>query len=279
MSKKDINDSDFTSQAELNACGFNCSMHGRICGRCQCNPCCCQCPPGSPGPQGPQGQPGSPGPQGPQGPTGVQGATGSQGPTGSTGSQGSTGPTGAQGQPGPTGATGPQGASGMTGSTGPTGATGQPGSPGERGQAGVQQYAYFYALNQTLAEEEKVAFITGTNSGIVTLSDDGSEITVRSTGVYFITSAWSATNEGALSLELSVNDVKIPFMTYILGTAEPMLVSAIPGYNILNLTFGDIISVVNHAPSANLVVSTNNTAEGSPSNAAATISLFKLAES
>jgi len=182
-----------------------------------------------------------------------------------------------QGQPGPAGAAGPTGAAGTPGPQGPTGPTGPAGPPGTQGEAGEQQFAYFYALDQTLTEGEEVTFIQGTNSGIVTLSPDGTELTIRATGVYFITSAWSAADEGALSLELSVNGVKIPFMTYILGTAEPELVSTIPGYIILNLTNGNIISVINRGPTVNLVVPTNNTPAGSPSNAAVTISLIRIA--
>lgn len=261
---------------------FNCdcdSTNNRTCCRCNCYPCCCQCPPGPTGPTGSQGPAGPTGPQGLPGPTGPQGATGVQGPAGFTGPSGPTGPTGPPGQPGPTGPSGPTGTAGTTGPQGPTGPTGAVGTPGPRGEAGEQRFAYFYANSQTLTANEKVVFIEGPNN-IATLSPDGTEITLSSVttaGVYFITAAWSAADEGALDLELSVNDVKIPFMTYILGTAEPALVSAIPGYIILRLAVGDIISVINRAPAAELVVPTNNTPDPSFPNAAATITMIKVA--
>jgi len=79
---------------------------------------------GSPGPQGPKGDPGATGPQGPMGETGATGPQGPKGDTGATGPQGlqgDTGATGPQGPKGDTGATGPQGLQGDTGATGPQG--------------------------------------------------------------------------------------------------------------------------------------------------------------
>ena len=79
-------------------------------------------------------------------------------------------------------------------------------------------------------------------------------------------------------MELTVNGVKIPFMTYVLGTAETDLVSAIPGYIILRLLNGDRISINNRGESpVNIAVPTNNTPPASPSNAAATITMFRVA--
>ena len=278
-----------------NKCGKRCNC------RCLFFPCCFPCPtgptgpPGPPGaigptgptgPQGAQGASGSPGPTGsagtigPTGPTGPQGATGASGPTGTTGSPGTIGPTGPTGLPGatgasgPTGPTGPQGATGF-GSTGPTGPTGLPGPPGERGERGINSYAYFYALGQTLEEGEKAALITGINSGSFTLIDD-TDIRIGFSGYFFIASAWSATDEGALSLALAINGEKIPFMSYVLGTAQDALISAIPGSRILSLMTGDILSIINFAPETTLVVPVNNTPAGTPSNAAATITLISL---
>lgn len=222
----------------------------RKCCKCHSNPCCCcLCPPGPPGP------PGVIGPQGPAGP---------QGP---------------QGQPGVTGPTGPTGPAGTMGATGPTGPTGPVGPPGTQGEAGEQQYAYFYALDETIAPGESVALTLSSNSGVVELMEpDHTQLRVVSTGYHFITTAWSATDEGALSLELTVNGTKIPYMTYILGTAQDDLVSAIPGYIILHLNNGDLISITNFGDSdVNIAVPTNNTPEGGPSNAAATITMFKVA--
>ncbi|MGL6201643.1 MAG: collagen-like triple helix repeat-containing protein [Lachnospiraceae bacterium] len=240
-----------------NSCNCdNGNTAGKRCCRCHCNICCCQCPPGPPGPQGPAG------PQGPQGPPGAQGPTG---------------PTGPQGQPGPIGATGPTGAAGTTGLPGPTGPTGAVGPPGTQGQAGEQEYGYFYSLDQTIAVGERVPLTVLTNN-IVNISSDATELIIVPAGIYFITSAWSATGEGALSLELTVNGVKIPFMTYILGTAETDLVSAMPGYIILRLENGDRISITNFGESAvNITVPTNNTPPDSTSNAAATITMFRVA--
>ncbi|MGL5513764.1 MAG: hypothetical protein ACRDBM_11090, partial [Sporomusa sp.] len=95
-------------------------------------------------------------------------------------------------------------------------------------------------------------------------------------GHFFIEAAWSATDEGALSLILALNNEKIPFMSYVLGTAENELISAIPGSTIISLAAGDIISIINFAPEATLAVPVNNTPVGTPSNAAATITLIFL---
>ncbi|MGL5512976.1 MAG: hypothetical protein ACRDBM_07060 [Sporomusa sp.] len=251
-----------------NKCGKRCNC------RCLFFPCCFPCPTGPTGPPGPPGAIGSTGPTGPQG---AQGASGPAGPTGSPGATGPTGPTGPQGTTGASGPTGPTGSQGVTGSssTGPTGPTGSPGSPGERGLNGVNSYAYFYALDQTLAEGEKVALITGTNSGAFTLIDD-TDIRIGFSGYFFIASAWSATDEGALSLVLAINGEKIPFMSYVLGTAADALISAIPGSRILSLMTGDILSIINFAPETTIVVPVNNTPEGTASNAAATITLISL---
>lgn len=253
------------------------NMAGKKCHRCHCNICCCQCPPGPPGLQGPAGPQGPQGPPGAQGATGATGAPGPQGPQGPPGPQGATGSEGPQGQPGPTGDTGATGATGATGPPGPTGPTGAAGTPGPPGQAGEQRYGYFYALDQTIAAGGRVPLTEGPNN-IANLSADTTELTITSAGFYFITSAWSAADEGALSLELTVNGVKIPFMTYILGTGEPDLASAIPGYIILRIESGDRISITNLGDTAvSITVPTNNTPPGSSSNAAATITMFKVA--
>lgn len=253
---------------------------GKTCCKCCCCPCCCKCPPGPPGPRGKEGLQGPPGPQGAQGTTGPQGETGPQGLPGPQGSQGLPGSEGPQGLPGPEGPQGPQGPIGEQGPAGPQGSAGPAGAqgpPGINGAAGMQEYAHFYALDQTLSKGERVKLITGASSGIVELSADSTELKVLSTGYYFITSAWSATGEGALSLELAVNGTKIPHMTYILGTAQSSLVSAMPGTIILKLVRGDVISIINYAQEITLTVPTNNTPEGSPSNAAATLTLFQVA--
>ena len=275
-----------------NKCGKRCN-----CG-CLFFPCCFPCPTG---PTGPPGPPGETGPTGPAGPQGATGASGSPGPTGSPGTSGPTGPTGSQGAtgasgpPGPsgeigsTGPTGPQGAtgaSGLTGPTGPQGATGtgigptgpmgSDGLPGEPGEQGRNDRAYFYALGQTLAAGQKVALITGISSPFITLVN-GTDIRIGIGGHFYIASAWSATDEGALSLALTLNGIKIPFMSYVLGTARDALISTIPGSKILRLDTGNIISIVNFAPGTTLVVPVNNTPAGTPSNAAATITLIRLA--
>ena len=225
-----------------NKCGKRCNC------RCLFFPCCFPCPTG---PTGPPGPPGAIGPTGPTGPQGIQGAS-------------------------PTGPTGPQGAPGVTGSTGPTGPQGPPGPQGERGEPGTSDYAYFYALGQTLAAGGKAALITDVNSGFFTLINGSTDIRAGFPGIFFIEAAWSATDEGALSLVLALNGEKIPFMSYVLGTAENELISAIPGSTIIRLATGDIISIINFAPEATLAVPVNNTPAGTPSNAAATITLIFL---
>lgn len=260
----------------VNSCN---EMNHKSCGKCHCYPCCCQCPPGPNGPPGKDGPQGEQGAQGPQGEQGLQGPAGPQGPQGPMGAQGPQGEPGPQGEQGSPGAQGPQGES-VAGPQGLPGPKGQDGGTGASGNPSCQQHAHFYALEQTLAEGERVKFITGTNSGIVTLSDDGTEIRIRLyyDGYFFIASAWSAIADGALALELSVNGTKIPYMNYVLDTAQTSLVSAIPGYIILRLEAGDIISVINYAPETTLAVPTNNTSAGSPSNAAATLTIFKIGD-
>lgn len=209
--------------------------------------CCCICPPPTPGP---------PGEQGPQGPAGLPGVPGVPGTI--LGPTGATGPTGAQGPPGPSG---PQGIRGPE---------------GESGVPGTQQYAHFYALAQSLTADEQVSFITGVNTGVVTLSANFREIRAAQPGAYLLTSAWSTSDAGASSMYLALNGIKIPHMNYTLGTAQNSLLSAIPGCIILWLNIGDVLSVINYAPVSNLAVPVNNTSAGSPSNSAATITLFKL---
>lgn len=237
-----------------------------------CNKCCYIC---SPAPAGPPGPPGS---QGLQGSTGLQGPQGLQGPTGQPGligSQGAQGPQGIAGTvQGPTGSQGPTGV-GLQGPTGPQGIRGPEGEPGTNG---TQQYAHFYALGQSLAEGERVSFITGVTTGVATLTSDSRGIRIGQGGAYFFTSAWSTTelNQGAHSMVLALNGIKIPFMNYTLGTARNSLISAIPGCRILIAHTNDVLSVINFAPESVLEVPVNNTSAVSPSNSAATISLFKL---
>ncbi|MGL6201644.1 MAG: hypothetical protein ACRC3H_22230 [Lachnospiraceae bacterium] len=222
-----------------------------------CKKCCYICP------TAPAGPPGVTGPPGPPGSQGLQGPTGSAGPPGIAGTV--QGPTGAQG---PTGV-GPQG---------PTGPQGLRGPEGEPGTNGTQQYAHFYALGQRLAEEERVSFITGVTTGVATLTADSRGIRIGQGGAYFLASAWSTNelNQGAHSMVLALNGIKIPFMNYTLGTARNSLISTIPGCRILLAHANDVLSVINFAPESVLEVPVNNTSAGSPSNSAATITLFKL---
>lgn len=232
-------------------------MYNKIYCGCSCRPhCCCLCPPAPPGP---------PGQAGPPGPPGLQGLPGPAGPPGDPGTlAGPPGPMGEIGNPGP------------AGSKGPTGT--ERGPEGPPGQAGSQVYGHFYALDQFLTVGEQVTFINGAHSGSITLSADSKGIRVGQPGTYFLASAWSTSDAGALLMVLALNGAKIPYMTYILGTAQNQLVSAIPGSIILRLSIGDILSVINYAPAATLAVPVNNTSAGSPSNAAATVTLFKLSQ-
>lgn len=250
-----------------------------LCKKCgkRCNCGCLFCPCCFPCPTGPTGPPGPPGAIGPTGPAGPQGATGASGPLGPSGEIGSTGPTGPQGATGASGLTGPTGPQGATGTgIGPTGPTGSQGPSGQPGEQGRNDRAYFYALGQTLAAGEKVRLITSISSPFITLVN-GTDIRIIMGGHYYIASAWSAADEGALSLALTLNGIKIPFMSYVLGTARDALISTIPGSRILSLDTGNIISIVNFEPETTLVVPVNNTPAGTPSNAAATITLIRLA--
>lgn len=208
----------------------------------------CCCPPGPPGPDGVQGLQGPQGKQGEQGPPGLKGLDGLPGPDG---------PEGPAGPPGP---------------DGPQGETGE---DGDSGGTASDFHCYLYAHNQTLTEHDRIAFTVGTSRGsYVTLSTDGKDVRVRQEGVWYISTAWSAKDEGALSLVLALNGVKIPYMNYILGEAEPSLVSCIPGWIILRLNSDDILSVINYAPETTIVTPTNNMS--TPSNAAATLTLIWL---
>ncbi|MFV0238437.1 MAG: hypothetical protein ACK5H4_00095 [Lacrimispora sphenoides] len=280
---------DCSLSCNNNQCKSNCG--------CRCGKCCCitgptgpmgpQGPAGATGPTGPQGTVGATGPTGPQGLTGPTGATGPTGPPGTAGAIGATGPTGPQGPAGPTGATGPtgpQGTVGATGATGPTGPQGAPGGPtgptgptgsvGLSGVPGSSYVGYFYGLDQTLEAGNKVSLITGVANGLFTLINNGTEIRVAGFGYYFISCAWSSTDEGALSMALAINGLKIPFMNYVIGRGEDDLVSVIPGGVIVRMNFNDTISIVNYAPGTHLAVPLNNTPPGTPSNAAATIAVI-----
>lgn len=244
-------------------------------------------PTGPTGPVGPPGTFGVIGPAGPQGPTGPMGAAGPTGPQGAIGATGPTGPTGPQGRAGETGATGPtgpQGDNGAVGATGPTGPTGAPGGPtgptgirGPVGQPGVQgssYVSYFYGLEQTLEEGNKVRLIRSVSNGVFSLTNNNTEIRVSLPGFYFISCAWSSSNEGALSMALAINSQKIPFMNYVIGTGQEDLTSVIPGGVIVRMNSNDTISIVNYAPGTNLAIPLNNTPPGTPSNAAATIAII-----
>lgn len=279
MSKKEINDSDFTGEAEVNACGFNCGILGRLCRRCHTRPCCCICPPGITGPSGATGPQGPAGPQGVQGPTGPAGLPGTTGPTGPAGLTGAQGTAGQQGVPGtvtgPIGATGPAG----IGATGPTGPRGITGSQGEQGTPGTQQYAQFYALGQNVAAAGRVTFLAGPGSGVASLTAGSGEIRVGQGGTYMLIAAWTTSDAGARSMVLALNGNKIPHMSYVLGTArgaaQTILTSAIPGCIVISLSTGALLSIINSGPATELAVPLNNTI-GIPTNAAATITLFKL---
>lgn len=244
------------------------------CCQCAADPCCCLCPPGPPGPRGPAGPQGKPGERGPKGPDGEEGSRGAAGPTGPAGPMGPRGP---QGEPGPEGPQGTSGDTGPIGPMGPTGPRGPVGPTGQQGEAGMMSYAYLYAMDQTLNKGDCTKFTLGDNSGIVSLSADATQIVVNSTGYYFIASGWSAKGSGATHLELCVNGVKIPYMTYILGAAEDSLISATPGCIILRIVRDDIITVRSYEDNVDLTVPINNTPVGAPTNAAATISIVRIA--
>lgn len=187
-------------------------------------------------------------------------------------------PAGPPGEEGPPGPPGPQGLQGPTGAgaQGPTGPPGLRGPSGEPGTPGTQQYAQFYALGQSVATNDRVTFILGVTSGVATLTADSKHIRFAQGGAYLLVSAWTTSDIGATSMYLALNDAKIPFMNYTLGTARNSLISAIPGCRVLFTDNGDLLSVFNYGSESQLAVPVNNTSAGSPSNAAATISLFKL---
>lgn len=258
---------------------------------------------GPTGPQGSIGVTGATGPMGPPGTFGAIGATGSQGQTGATGAigpmgtpgtfgaigvTGPTGPQGMTGQAGATGLTGPQGTAGATGATGstgpqgpaggPTGATGSVGQVGMPGVQGSSYVGYFYGQEQTLNAGSKVSLIRGITNAVFSLVNNGTEISVSGYGYYFISCAWSSTEEGALSMALAINGEKIPFMNYVIGRGQNDLVSVIPGGVIVHMDANDTVSIVNYAPGTHLAVPLNNTPAGTPANAAATIAIIFIGD-
>lgn len=157
---------------------------------------------------------------------------------------------------------------------GPTGPQGPPGPAG----GGALEYAYFYALDQTVTEFQRIVFETGINSGIVIPSPDLTEFTIAQSGVYYIAAAWSQNFADPLLAVVTLNGAKIPHMNYILGFAQISLESVIPGWIILNLSTGDVISITNYAPTTTFVAPANNNPANNPApNAAATLTFIRLA--
>lgn len=120
-----------------------------------------------------------------------------------------------------------------------------------------------------------MTLITGVNTGVVTLSADSKQLRFQS-GAYIIHCAWTTSDDGAFSMALMLNGVKIPFMNYIVEFANDSLKSVIPGYVIIYPKTGDILSITNYGPKSTLAVPINNISKGSTANSAATITLFKL---
>jgi hypothetical protein len=130
---------------------------------------CQECPAGSKGATGKQGDFGS---QGKSGATGAKGPTGAQGPTGSTGA---TGPIGASGPTGATGGTGPNGAPGPIGETGAIGSTGATGS-------GALDFASVELVNTTTNESViSGSYVVFNASGP---QPSGSNLTPGTTGIF-----------------------------------------------------------------------------------------------
>jgi hypothetical protein len=127
---------------------------------------------------------------------GLQGPAGTAVNTGATGITGSTGPTGLRGFTGPTGSpsfiTGPTGFSftGTTGSTGPTGIRGMTGFTGTTGATGLQGPTG--SMGPTGLEGFSID-VTGTNGGVLIISEFNVAFLPNLTGATGITGMTGAT--------------------------------------------------------------------------------------
>jgi len=203
-------------------------------GNIGCRPSNCCAIPCSVGPQGPQG---------PRGFQGFQGPTGPIGPTGATGSTGATGATGPIGPVGPTGATGATGSTGSTGATGPTGAT---------GVLPINVFGSFISnITQTVGAGAAISLPSTLASLNVNPNIGNTQFTVLLTSPYRISYGVHASGAAGAILALTANGITINEAQTIL-TATDLAVS---NDIILNLSAGDVISLINASATVALTLS------------------------
>jgi hypothetical protein len=176
------------------------------------------------------------------------------------GPQGAAGATGAAG---PAGLTGPQGPTGLTGGQGPTGLT------GPQGPAGQPNYGYVYnETPQTVALESPVVFDTnGPLSGFTHIAAT-SAVGVVSTGTYRIDFSTSGTQVNQFAL--ADNGIVIPGTTYGSGAGTQQN----DGQVIVNLTAGDVLTLVNHSSAA--AIGLASTIGGTQANVNASVVIEQL---
>lgn len=187
-------------------------------------------PPGPPGDPGPTGAPGPKGPMGPQGP---------QGPTGPSGTFGPPGPTGSTGPQGPAGPTGPIGPSGLIGPTGPTG-------PGGVGSFTYGSYKTilldgFFTINS--GQNFPFDFHTTAQGGNISDTPTTGTVTIGETGSYLIlygVTSLTTFSNSVQSFDLAVNGVSAP------GTSIDLIGGKATGNTILDLSIGDVLTMVNN---------------------------------
>ena len=178
------------------------------------------------------------GSQGPQGPRGFQGFQGPTGPTGATGPQGPVGPIGPQGPVGPVGPIGPAGAVGATGATGAVGATGATGATGI-----VLDLAYgsfVSTLGQTVVAGEEIVLDTEISALNITPNATNTEFTVGVTAPYRVSyGVLSSDATGSFALAVNGAEVAGTELTILAANQERA------GEAILDLTVGDVVSIIN----------------------------------
>ncbi|MDR3647064.1 MAG: collagen-like protein [Candidatus Babeliales bacterium] len=203
------------------------------------------------------------------GPTGATGPRGRKGPRGFKGSPGKIGPTGITGSKGNTGVTGIA-ATGATGFSGNTGSTGLRGTTGATGIGGVLGYGYFYNLTaQVVAVEGAISFDnTGPVLNLLHIAGNAA-INIINTGVYAITFSVS----GAESNQFAIFVNGVANTTTIYGSGA--ITQQNTGQTIIQLTAGDIVTIVNHTSATPITLAT--TIGGTQASVNASILIVQLA--
>ncbi|MCW3015831.1 MAG: triple helix repeat-containing collagen, partial [Solirubrobacterales bacterium] len=138
-----------------------------------------------------------------------------------------------------------------TGATGATGATGVTGATGAAGPAGASAYAYIYNEGPEIVPvEAPVSFSTtgAVAGGIVHAA--GSQVIVGATGIYKVSFSISGIEPNQFTL--FVNGAPVPGTTHGSGAGTQQN----DGQQILPLTAGDAMTLVNHSSAAAVTLQT-----------------------